>query len=71
MRFKEVYHFLVWDEITNGNTVYGLDKAEKKVFVCNDVSVESFVRILEETGGNNNRYEFWMEIKESEDKENA
>ena len=71
MRFKEVYHFLVDDEIKKGNKVYGLDKAEKKVFVCNDVSVETFVGILKEANGKTNRFEFWMEIKESEDKENA
>ncbi len=71
MRYKEVYHFLVLDEIKKDNTVYGLDKKRKTVFNCNRESVERLIEVLEEAKGNTNRYEFWMEIKESEDKENA
>ena len=71
MRFKEVYHFMVWDEIKNGNTVYGLDREKKKVFICNDVCVESFIATLKEAEGDTNRFEFWKEIIESEENENA
>ena len=66
MKFKTVYQFSVIDEIEEGETVYCLDKKDRCVFTVNDLSCENALGLLRDAKDDDERFEFWKEIKEND-----
>ena len=64
MNYKTVYHFNVLDEVEKGEEVYCLDKQEKDVLHVNQLNFEYALRLIRDAKEDDNRYEFWKEIKE-------
>ena len=60
--YKDVYRFLLFDEIKNGKTVYCLDRKMKDVVTINNVSVANALRIIKEAEEEPQRFEFWEEV---------
>ena len=64
MIYKTVYCFSVMDEVENGETVYCLDKKDRVVFTLNDLSFENALGLIRDAKEDDDRFEFWKEIKE-------
>jgi urease gamma subunit len=60
MKYKQIYSFLVLDNIRDGKTVYLLDRKARAVICVNDMCVSDLVEVIntEDTTG---RFEFWHE----------
>lgn len=65
MEYKKVYEFMVSDEIEKGETVYCLDRLEKEVYAVNGLVFGYALRLLRDAK-DNDRYEFWKEVKEND-----
>ena len=63
MTYKSVYSFNVIDEVEEGTIVYCLDRQEKEVLTINDLHFGFALGVIQDAK-NNDRYEFWKEIKE-------
>ena len=64
MVYKSVYHFLVWDKIKSGKTVFCLDKECKVIHVINKMSVEEALSLLNTAERDAARFEFWLALEE-------
>lgn len=65
MIYKNVYSFMVDDEVAKGEMIYCLDREEKEVFTVNSCTYEEALSLLRDAK-DNERYEFWKEIKEND-----
>lgn len=63
MNYKKVYEFMVQEEVETGKDVYCLDKQEKEVLHVNVLGMEFALKLIHDAK-DNDRYEFWKEIKE-------
>jgi sortase (surface protein transpeptidase) len=70
MRYNNIYSWRVIDEVKRGESVYVLDKKEKKVYAVNDITLGFALRIIEEAEKDMSRFDFWMESTDTEDKSN-
>ena len=66
MKFKTVYHFSVMDEIEEGKTVYCLDRKNRLVLTINYMPLEDVLRVIRDAKDDDERFEFWKEIKEND-----
>lgn len=67
IRYRTIFPFQVMTKLTDGETVYMLDRQTVKALCVNDLTVGCLAEVLrdEDTAS---RYEFWI-VEEAEDAE--
>lgn len=64
--YKDIYKFEVIDAITNGKSVYVVDKKARKIEPANDMKAEKLLVIVN-SDNEDHRFEFYVEnhVKET------
>lgn len=71
MKYQTIYSFEVLNEIENGQRVYMLDRKYADTANVSNLTVEELVEIIKQEKKEHNRFEFWTEIAETEENEDA
>lgn len=71
MKYQTIYSFEVLNEIENGQKVYMLDRKYIVTTNVSNLTVEELVEIIKQEKEESTRFEFWTEIAETEENENA
>lgn len=65
MKYKTVYSFDVFAEVTKGRTIWMLDRKRYLVLCVNEMSMGDFADITK--SAEPEQLEFWYEVKEEKD----
>lgn len=71
MKYRECSAYWVTDEVKKGKTVYVLDRQAKTVEVVNEMTFDKAMAVIDSAEADSGRYEFWYEVEETEETENA
>ena len=67
-KYKSIYHFEITEKVSEGKTVYYLDRKLHDCGIINNIKVEELTVILKEHKEESTRFDFWIE-EETEEKE--
>lgn len=70
IKYIDVYHFQVLEEISEGKTVWVLDKADGGVTSVNDMTVTLAVDMINLANKQPDRVIFWREEEQKEENTN-
>lgn len=71
MVFAKVYSFEAIDKIESGKNVYMLDRMYAVTANVSNLTIEEFAEIIRQEKKEPTRFEFWTEIEEKEENEDA